>query len=63
MARRKGTSRVSAPQSAPAGGSYEPGGPTLPSMRERRPVMFWTVIVAVAAMVLSTVASFISAFL
>jgi hypothetical protein len=32
-------------------------------MRQRRPVMFWTVIVAVAAMVLSTAASFITAFL
>jgi hypothetical protein len=37
--------------------------PDLPSMRERRPVMFWIVVMAVVAMVLSTIAGFLSVIL
>jgi hypothetical protein len=32
-------------------------------MRERRPVVFWIVVLAVAAMVLSTIAGFLSVIL
>lgn len=61
MVRRKGTSRVSAPGSAPGPTVSSPTSPGLPSLRQRRPVMFWVVIIAVVAMVLSTIASFVSA--
>ncbi len=62
MVRRKGTSRVSGPQSSTNdGGGPGPAAPSFPSLRERRPVVYWVVIVAVVAMVLSTVASFVSA--
>jgi len=37
--------------------------PSLPSMRNRRPVVFWVVVLAVAAMVLSTIAGFLSVIL
>jgi len=37
--------------------------PDFPSMRERRPIVFWIVIMAVAAMVLSTIAGFLSVIL
>jgi len=39
------------------------GPPDLPSMRERRPIVFWVVVLAVAAMVLSSVAGFLSVIL
>ncbi len=56
----------------PTSGSRVGGGPQkrepsappdLPSMRKRRPVMFWIVVFAVAAMVLSTIAGFLSVIL
>jgi len=59
MTRPKSSSRVGGgpPKRAPA------APPDLPSMRERRPVMFWMVVLAVAAMVLSTIAGFLSVIL
>lgn len=35
----------------------------LPSMRQRRPVVFWVVIVGVVAMTLATVSSFVTIIL
>jgi len=59
MTRPNSSSRVSGgpTKRAPA------APPDLPSMRERRPVMFWMVVLAVAAMVLSTIAGFLSVIL
>lgn len=61
MVRRSGNSRVS------GGGPSQPVGrpvsDQIPSLRQRKPFMFWTVVVAVGAMVLTTGASFITAFL
>lgn len=37
--------------------------PSVPSMRQRRPVMFWIVVIAVLAMVLSTIAGALGAIL
>ncbi len=61
MVRRKGTSRVSGPGSSTDVSGPGPAGPSLPSLRQRRPVIYWVVILAVVAMVLTTVASFVSA--
>ncbi len=61
MARRKETSRVTESGGAPTRQGYDPA-PSLPSIRQRRPVLYWTTVVAVAAMVLSTLASFVTAF-
>ena len=56
----------------PKAGGRVGGGPTkreptappdLPSMRERRPVVFWVVVFAVLAMVLSTIAGSLSVIL
>lgn len=55
MARRTGTSRVSGSGGGP---SSERREPEFPSMRKRRPFMYWIVVLAVAAMVLGTIASF-----
>ncbi len=62
MTRRKGTSRVERGVSDPAGNPVPSTTQSLPSLRERRPVMYWVVMLAVLAMVLSTIASFVSAF-
>jgi hypothetical protein len=68
MARRKGTSRVTQSGGSRVGdgdGEGEPRynpSPELPSIRSRRPVLYWTTVIAVLAMVLSTVASFALAF-
>lgn len=64
MARPKGTSRVTA-AGGHTGGTAEGGvyqEPSYPSLRERKPLMYWTVVVAVAAMVITTVGSFVLAF-
>lgn len=61
MTRRTSTGRV--------GGGGDPrrpsseGPPSFPSMRERRPVVFWIVILATAALVLGSIAGFLSAIL
>ncbi len=60
MVRRTGNSRVSGSDSGSGPQQYEPK--EFPSLRSRRPVMFWVVVLAVAAMVLSTIASFVTAF-
>ncbi|MDH4276907.1 MAG: hypothetical protein OEZ14_04875 [Acidimicrobiia bacterium] len=59
MTRPKSGSRVGGgpPKQEPV------GPPDLPSMRERRPFVFWMVVLAVAAMVLSSVAGFLSVIL
>lgn len=63
MVRRKGTSRVSGAGSAEQSAAGPvPRSSSLPSLRQRRPVMYWVVVLAVVAMVLSTIASFVSAF-
>jgi len=62
MARPKGTSRVSGGQSSGGSGGELYEEPRYPSLRERKPVMYWTVIIAVAAMVLTTVGSVALAF-
>ena len=62
MVRRTGTSRVGGGGESPADrGPAEPN--RYPSLRERKPVVFWTIVIAVLAMVLSTGASFVTAFL
>ncbi len=61
MVRRKGTSRVGGPARSSEGAIRSE--PSFPSLRQRRPVLFWIVILAVVAMVLSTIASFVSALL
>lgn len=59
MARQsKGPGRAQSKQVAAA-----PVDDRLPSMRRRRPVVFWVVIVGVAAMVLATVSSFVTLIL
>jgi len=63
VVRRKGTSRVSGGFSADSADAGQPQAKQFPSLRERRPVLFWIVILATLAMVLSTIASFASAFL
>lgn len=61
MARPKGTSRVAGSgQASDGSGVYQE--PQYPSLRERKPLMYWTVIVAVAAMVITTVGSVALAF-
>lgn len=61
MARPKGTSRVAGSTSKSGGGDVYIE-PSYPSLRERKPLMYWTVIIAVAAMVLTTVGSVALAF-
>lgn len=61
MARRKGTSRVTESGGDSPSEGYNPV-PEFPSIRSRKPVLYWTTVIAVAAMVLSTVASFALAF-
>lgn len=60
MARPKGTSRVAGSGQSSGGGVYVE--PHYPSLRERKPFMYWTVIIAVVAMVLTTVGSVALAF-
>lgn len=62
MVRRKGTSRVGAADPGSSAASQPVAPQTFPSLRQRRPVMYWVVMLAVVAMVLSTIASFVSAF-
>ncbi len=62
MTRPSGKSRV-APQSGGAQSSdpSRPSGPKpIPSLRQRRPFMYWMVVLATLAMVLATFASLIS---
>lgn len=61
MARRRGTSRVTEPGTSPEP-EFRPTN-ELPSIRTRRPVLYWTLIVAVLAMVLPLVAGLIQALL
>lgn len=42
----------------PSGAVYQ-GPPELPSIRHRRPLLYWTLIVAVLAMLVSVVAGII----
>ena len=62
MARRRGTSRVTEPGGGPQTGSGE-GPPEFPSIRQRQPVVFWTVILATAALVVPLVAGLIQVLL
>lgn len=57
MARRTGTSRVTQP-GTPDGAVYQ-GPPELPSIRKRKPLLYWTLIVAVLAMLIPIVAGLI----
>jgi hypothetical protein len=54
MARRRGTSRITEPGTVPGPDAQrrtaEPAG--LPSLRERRPFLFWGLMVAMAALIL-----------
>jgi hypothetical protein len=52
---QKGAGRVQPKQSVSA-----PVDDRLPSMRQRRPVVFWVVILGVVAMTLATVSSFVT---
>jgi len=59
MARQsKGAGRAQPKQAAAA-----PIDDRLPSMRQRRPVVFWVVIIGVVAMTLATVSSFVTLLL
>lgn len=62
MARRRGTSRVTEPGGKARSESGE-GPPELPSIRQRQPVVFWTVILATAALVIPLVAGLIQVLL
>ncbi len=63
MTRRSGRSRVTAAGSAREQDRRSSGGVSpLPPMRKRRPWIYWTVVVATFAMVLTTFAAVISAF-
>jgi hypothetical protein len=60
MARRRGTSRVTRTGTNPE--RVTPSGETeLPSIRHRRPALFWTVVIGVFAMVLPIVLTFVQA--
>ncbi len=61
MARRREGSRVTAPGTR-AEPEFKPTS-ELPPIRHRKPVLFWTIIVAVAAMVLPLVAGLIQVLL
>lgn len=53
MARRRGTSRVT-PPGTPSGSDGEARSavpPALPSLRERRPFLFWGLMLAVVSLV------------
>ncbi len=51
MARRKGTSRVSAAGASPGSSGQAPRPqPEFPSIRQRKPGLYWTLIVAVVAL-------------
>ncbi|MEM7272089.1 MAG: hypothetical protein AAF547_03325 [Actinomycetota bacterium] len=60
MARPKGTSRVTGPGGTSPDAPYVE--PKFPSFRERKPLMYWTIVIAVLAMVISTVGSIALAF-
>jgi hypothetical protein len=60
MARPKGTSRITDPGTA-SGGSGPVPRHELPSIRKRRPALFWTVVVASLAMLLPVVAGLVQA--
>ncbi len=61
MTRRSGTSRTS----SQAGLGDGPGRTErpYPSLRQRQPVAYWLAIIGVVALVLSTIASFLSVIL
>ena len=62
MARRRQTSRVTAPGTRPADGTRPPTTPAeLPSIRKRRPGLFWTVVLASFAMLVPLVLGFFQA--
>ena len=61
MARRKGTSRVTG-SSGPTGPGQPAASPGLPSLRKRKPVLYWGMVAAVGSLVLTAVGSFITAF-
>ncbi|MEM9561057.1 MAG: hypothetical protein AAGA93_00475 [Actinomycetota bacterium] len=64
MARRKGTSRVTQPGTGSPNGPGAAGPPPgLPSIRERRPALFWGLIVGMLAMLLPLVAGMIQVLL
>lgn len=60
MARSKGTSRITDPGTVP-GRTGPVTRPELPSIRKRRPALFWSVVVASFAMVVPMVAGLIQA--
>ncbi|MEM9131478.1 MAG: hypothetical protein AAGA59_24950 [Actinomycetota bacterium] len=60
MTRRSGTSRTTSSGAQETGGSNER---TYPSLRHRNPVAYWIAIMCVVAMVVSTIALSLSAFL
>lgn len=60
MARSKGTSRITAPGTA-HGGAGPVARPEMPSIRKRRPGLYWTVVLASLAMLLPLIAGLIQA--
>ena len=57
MVRRTGASRVEGPEKRKARAEATP----YPSIRQRRPVLFWFAVLIVAVMVLATISGFLSA--
>ncbi len=60
MTRRSGTSRTN---QAGSGSGSAPAERPYPSLRQRQPVAYWLAIIGVVALVLSTIASFLSVIL
>lgn len=60
MTRRSGTSRTTSASEPSSGGSDERA---YPSLRQRNPMAYWIAIMCVVAMVVSTIALSLSAFL
>ncbi len=60
MTRRSGTNRTSQAGSGSGPGRAER---PYPSLRQRKPFAYWLAIIGVVALVLSTIASFLSAIL
>lgn len=61
MVRRPGTSRVTRPGTSPDRPNPVRSN-ELPSIRQRRPFMFWGLMVAMAALIVPVFASLVQAF-
>jgi|GEM_PF-4418924 len=60
MTRKKATSRV-ASETEPISGSSKSVPDRIPSLRVRKPLVFWVVVLGTFSMVLTVVATFVSA--